>query len=382
MRSDQARESAKRPALEQALKARERDERQVEEALATTKTSLRALAQVAAHTGVEVGEVTEDNATDIVAALQRWQQQREAETRQLDAQRDMWSDLQAQLNGLTLSELNDQTEAKRTSASTLQGKHDTAKAHAEHCWKGLQQRAEELTGGLPTDRADIPGRLTGLLETANSELTALTEQLEVARKEANEAQGGRNKAAESLPSVPEAEEWLDACEAELQRVQKLASTLDVARRHLLDAQETVHRNIAPTLQRTLVEWLPGITENRYTDAAVDPETLEVTVRAGSDWVPARRLSFGTAEQIYLLLRVALVTHIANPETSCPMLLDDVTVQADEIRTRALLETLATLATSRQMILFAQEPLVEQWARERIAAGRDINLITLEQIPIE
>ena len=127
---------------------------------------------------------------------------------------------------------------------------------------------------------------------------------------------------------------------------------------------------------------PTVTDGRYTDAIVDPETLEVKVRAGtSAWVSAQQLSVGTAEQIYLLLRVALVTHIADPGTSCPMLLDDVTVQSDEIRTTALLDVLLDLSDDRQIVLFAQEPLVEEWAEAQIEDGGPVHLITLEQVPV-
>ena len=125
------------------------------------------------------------------------------------------------------------------------------------------------------------------------------------------------------------------------------------------------------MQATLLRWLPVVTDGRYTQAAVDPQTLQVRVKTGSGkWVEASQLSVGTAEQIYLLLRVALVIHLSDPATSCPLLLDDVTVQADPVRTRALLDTLAQLAQERQVILFAQEPAVEQWAREsgRCQAG--------------
>lgn len=380
-RARQAQESAKRTALEQALSARQRAERQASEAQESVTAAARAIGEAARLCGLEVGEVAEDSAADVAQRLETWQEQREAESRQLDGQRKNWTDFQAQLNGLTLPELQERTETKRSSTSDLDVKASAAESRAREGWSQLEQRAEDLGVALPEDRSAIPGTLTDLLATADSELESAATVLEHSRERANVARGERNKASEHLPSVPEAEEKLQACEAELQRVQSLSSTLDVVRRHLLDAQETVHRNIAPTLQKTLVEWLPGVTEDRYTDAAVDPETLEVKVKAGTDWVPASGLSFGTAEQIYLLLRVALVTHLADPDETCPMLLDDVTVQADETRTRALLETLATLASQRQMVLFAQESAVEQWAREQIDAGRNINLITLEQVPI-
>ena len=72
------------------------------------------------------------------------------------------------------------------------------------------------------------------------------------------------------------------------------------------AQERVHRDIAPVLRATVLERLDQVTGSRYVDCRVDPESLEVEVADGDGrWRPAGLLSHGTAEQLYLLLRLAL-----------------------------------------------------------------------------
>ena len=73
-------------------------------------------------------------------------------------------------------------------------------------------------------------------------------------------------------------------------------------------------------------WLPDVTGGRYIDASVDPATLEVNVTGpGRHWRAADRLSVGTSEQVYLLLRVALAQHLTTTSERCPLLLDDVAV---------------------------------------------------------
>ncbi len=94
------------------------------------------------------------------------------------------------------------------------------------------------------------------------------------------------------------------------------------------------------------------------------------------WRDADRLSVGTAEQACLLLRVALATHLSAGET-CPLLLDDVTVQADTERTVEILELLLTLTEDRQVVLFAQEPAVAEWARERLTGDARHAVVELE-----
>ena len=82
-------------------------------------------------------------------------------------------------------------------------------------------------------------------------------------------------------------------------------------------------------------------------------------------VPAQLLSHGTAEQVYLLLRVAIVERLANKRRPCPLVMDDITVQSDTQRTTAILETLQTLAGERQIILFTQEDDVLRSAQEHL-----------------
>ena len=79
-----------------------------------------------------------------------------------------------------------------------------------------------------------------------------------------------------------------------------------------------------------------------------------------------RLSAGTADQVYLLLRVALAQHLAATGETCPLLLDGVTAQADGERSREILDLLLKLAAERQVVLFTQE-------EDRAGAGPASNL---------
>jgi hypothetical protein len=46
-----------------------------------------------------------------------------------------------------------------------------------------------------------------------------------------------------------------------------------------------------------------------------------------------------------------------------------------------LDVLLALSADRQIVLFAQEPLVQKWAEAQIDDGRPVHLITLEQVPV-
>ena len=98
--------------------------------------------------------------------------------------------------------------------------------------------------------------------------------------------------------------------------------------------------------------------------------LAVGVR-GTDgpWREAALLSHGTAEQVYLLLRVALADQLTRPGEVCPLILDDPTPHFDATRTRAVLDLLLRISESRQVVMFSQELDVLAWAEEHLAGPR-------------
>jgi uncharacterized protein YhaN len=173
--------------------------------------------------------------------------------------------------------------------------------------------------------------------------------------------------------VAEAEEAVGAASAELQRVVGMAEVLDRTLALLRNAEEQVHRDLAPVLADTVRRWLPRISGGAYLDVSVDPRDLRVRVReaATRQWRDAWRLSEGTREQIYLLLRVAMAQHLVTTGETAPLILDEVTAQADDTRRDALLGVLHELSLERQVILFTHDPRIGEWASRHLDPARDI-----------
>jgi len=180
---------------------------------------------------------------------------------------------------------------------------------------------------------------------------------------------------ESIDTAAAAAE-VESATREVDRVEQLGETLDLTRTYLEAAQAEAYRAVAPRVAADLNNNLGRLTGGRYTDAKVDPEELTVRVR-DTDGVfrDADRLSHGTAEQIHLLLRLAMVRTLTAPDESCPLLIDDPTVHADRTRTEAVLDVLLELAADRQIVLFSQEAQVREWAVRNLdgPANRIIDL---------
>jgi hypothetical protein len=273
------------------------------------------------------------------AELVGWDERREAGLAALATEQQERAELAALLAGRTLEQLR--AQAGQAAA-----------------------RARQLSAG-----ADPELLAAARAEPAPPDLAALRQEANAARSGVDTAEGELRQLATTVGSVAEAEEALAAATAELDRVRELAATLERTREFLTTAQERVHRDIAPVLAETVGRWLPAVTEGRYAEVIVSPTDLKVSVRSpgSSRWRDADRLSYGTAEQIYLLLRVALADHLTRDHDTCPLILDDVTVHADSHRTRDILDLLHEIAAERQVILFTQEDQVASWSEEHLTS---------------
>ncbi len=207
---------------------------------------------------------------------------------------------------------------------------------------------------------------------------AAARALAAAEQELAEVRGTVSTYRESDIDVSVAEAELAAAERELDRVHRLAAVLDRTMYHLSAAEEQAFRIIAPRLAQEVTDALPDVTDGRYVDASVDPETLEVSVRdTRGRHRNAGALSHGTTEQIYLLLRIAMTRLLTNPAEACPIIIDDATVHSDQGRTEALLRLLQRAARDQQVVLFSQEQQVIDWAEANLG-DRD-RCVRLERV---
>lgn len=326
-RAGQSELASRRPYLEEQVESRKQMERrhaQDREAVSRAQQTLWAVA-------AECGADAVNDADQACAAVQRWLQMRDAGLKRHGNRVGLWQQLQSLLDGATVEEL------------------ELAAAEA-------RRKAIELVGGLRRDG----------LEPLVGDVDALEEAHEAASRQANLAEGAVRQATEGRLDLCDAEARLASAERELHRVERLGDTLQRTREFLEQAQTRVQRDIAPRLSAEIEGRLPGVTQGRYTEVRVRPDDLQVRVRDGAhQWRRADQLSHGTQEQIYLLLRATMARILPKKGETCPLILDDVTVHTDEVRTVAVLDVLHELSSEQQVIVFSQEQEVLSWAENRL-----------------
>jgi len=275
---------------------------------------------------------------ELVVGLQRWLKDRAERLERAEADAKAWSGLQTLLGERTAEE-----------------------------WVKELEQAQKLAAA---DEGVDP------LPVSEAELRRLREQARAVRREADELQGKVKDRGETIVDPADAQDELAEATRELERVRHLDELLSKAREFLAFAEERVHRDVAPKLQARIEAHLATVTRGRHRGVRVDPDGLVVRVEDGADFRPATLLSHGAMEQVYLLLRLAVVDLMVPEEKSCPILIDDFTVQSDSARTRAILDVLRGVSGRHQVIFFSQEDEVLAWAEAELEGADGHSVVRL------
>jgi hypothetical protein len=347
-RAEMAAVAATEPTLRRELDAAREAERLAAERSrerAEVEAALRAAALTA---GLDANP--DSPVADLAAALEAWRAERSTQAEAAERSIREFEELSGLLGGRPLQDLEATADRLEATASAMDADAAATDGPSE-------PEVDEATAAAEVERQrETAAALAGALEVREADLI----------------------------DVAAAEEAAVAARVRLERIVELAGIIDETMALLEAAQRQVHRDLAPLLAAAIRDWLPVLSGGAYVEAGVNPADLSIEVkeRATGAWRQARLLSGGTREQIYLLLRIAMAQHLVTTAESAPMLLDEVTAQADADRRTAILDMLLTMAADRQLILFTHDEAVLAWAERHLTAAphRVIRLPQREATP--
>lgn len=183
---------------------------------------------------------------------------------------------------------------------------------------------------------------------------------------------GDREDGEELQSIDEEIAGLTQRKTELD---KTGASLRLALEVLTEASQEIQVSFAPLLNSGMSRIIAEITGGRYQDLRADDAlSLNAVSPEASQVRGVMALSGGTADQMYLALRLALSDLLSKGKESPPLLLDEVFSQYDDQRTAKTLEYLFKEYSDRQVILFTcKEREVE--TAVNITGGR-LNVVRL------
>ncbi|MBD5655884.1 MAG: hypothetical protein IAI50_11995, partial [Candidatus Eremiobacteraeota bacterium] len=171
---------------------------------------------------------------------------------------------------------------------------------------------------------------------------------------------------------------LDERAAELRvqadRLERFESAVGLARQTIDERTREAHQKFA----RRLADYASGtfarVTADRYLDLRIDPTTLAVRVRVPETGaiVDVERLSAGTREQAYLVVRLAMVRMFSEGLETAPLLLDDPFAFWDGARIERSFPILEAAANGGQIVLFTTSEELVGAAADRGARILDLS----------
>lgn len=132
--------------------------------------------------------------------------------------------------------------------------------------------------------------------------------------------------------------------------------LALASRMLGDAQARYQRERQPEVVRRAGEIFASMTGGRYVGLTVPLGEGDIEVIDSSSGVRTSDiLSTGTAEQLYLAVRLGLIGQLGDVGRELPVIMDDVLVNFDPVRREGAARAIAEIADTRQILFFTCHP---------------------------
>lgn len=212
-----------------------------------------------------------------------------------------------------------------------------------------RRRLDDLTaqGGGP-EAGPVPELPVPDMDSQETDLALArtAERLDQVNARLNQTQGTLSAMGDPSLLAARAEEL----ERRLARSRLEFDSLTLAMETLTQANALLQERFSPELNRLTGQYMARLTGDKYAAVSLTRE-LEGFVRTGDDVLPrsALYLSRGTADQLYLALRLA-VCRLCLPEKP-PILLDDALVSFDDARMELALGLLWELSGEQQMLLF-------------------------------
>ena len=152
-----------------------------------------------------------------------------------------------------------------------------------------------------------------------------------------------------LERLADVEERLFELDEREEELSKHADAISMASKVLEEAYKEMKETIVPKFTKNLSDTIAKVSNRKYSKVVTnDKEGLLVEAENG-EYVPAKALSMGTIDQLYLSLRFSLSKELTNQKI--PIILDEAFAYYDSDRLRNILKYISEEFENNQVIIF-------------------------------
>jgi len=233
---------------------------------------------------------------------------------------------------------------------------------------------DDVDGGQAAD---------GTLAEAKIRVEELSDQIEALAGQIKDLQNKYERAAER-PTADQIDGEIDALQNEVRHLEHEHDRKIILAHAVRQADHRFREDHQPDVLRIASSYLATVTDDRYDRIVVGDSgefhvrrsckrgkgtaravgAAEATETAGAA-VAAQALSTGAREQLYLAMRLAIMSHLDHDRERLPVFIDEALVNWDAARRGRGFQLLHELSQTRQVfVMTCHEP----WAKELIDAG--------------
>lgn len=229
-------------------------------------------------------------------------------------------------------------------AFLLRGKLEQAQRREDEA----RTRWETLRDAAPPIPTVLAQRPEASREQLRLRLAQLQEQESSLRRELHTTQGR----IQSLGDPGELRMRLQALEERRMALQSEYDAISTAMEVLALSYSTLQTRFSPALGERAASIFTNLTGGRYNKVLLD-RSMTPSAQQAEQLIPheAEQLSQGTADQLYLAVRLAICEMVLPAENAVPILLDDALVNFDDERMASALDYLLELSSRHQILLF-------------------------------
>ena len=145
------------------------------------------------------------------------------------------------------------------------------------------------------------------------------------------------------------EEKLEVDKEKLAELREKESIINIAIENLMDAYEEMKTTITPKFTKNLSESIQKISSNKYNKVTINDENGMIIENNRGEYVEAIKLSTGTIDQLYLVLRLSMIDELS--KENLPIILDESFAYSDNNRLKNMLQYLTSDLNNHQTIIF-------------------------------
>lgn len=218
---------------------------------------------------------------------------------------------------------------------------------------------DAVDGGPPGD---------DILAEARIAVEETSDRIETLAGQVQDLQNTYERATERA-TVDQIDGEIDALENEVRRLEREHDRKIVLAHAIREADRRFREEHQPDVVRRASGYFATITDQRY-DRILVGDSGEFYVQrscdvGNGDTVAAESLSTGATQQLYLAMRLAIMSHLDHDREHLPVFIDEALVNWDATRRERGFQLLRELSQSRQVfVMTCHEP----WAEELVDAG--------------